>query len=73
MTKITIDPASLEPCSVNNWAKEYNIGNGKRWDEVKELFHKTTKGKISYISANFTYELVFENDSDAICFILRYT
>jgi hypothetical protein len=72
MTKITIDMKKPIPAFLNNWANEYDIGTTS-WEAVQEIFHKTTNGQMIGIIGSFTYDLVFENDSDAICFILRYT
>jgi hypothetical protein len=72
MVRIPIELKNGRPAYLDNWARHYNLF-GQDWAAVIKMFQMTTGGQMVGIKGSYRFELVFEQDSDASLFFLKFS
>lgn len=72
MVRILVDLKKPYPSYLKNWSKHYRLF-GQEWGMVIEMFRITTRGRMVGFKGYYVFDLVFEQDSDATEFMLRWS
>lgn len=60
------------PVHLKNWTWEHDM-QGVTWETAMETFTKTTNGRICGKKGDTKFHLVFDNETDYITYLLRYS
>jgi|APFre7841882654_1041346.scaffolds.fasta_scaffold07153_14 hypothetical protein len=72
MNTIHIDDRELWPECFKNWIKE-NVQSPWEWVQLTTRFQETTGGNIVGDDGAVDFYLVFNNEQDCLCFLLRWS
>jgi hypothetical protein len=73
MKKFIIDMKQPMPTYLRNWAAAHDLIGSSDWRRVEELFQTTTNGRMVGVVGEYAYNLVFDDDTTATWFILRWS